>query len=104
MMNSCKTARERKACIKLVNENKSLGIENFDELREYTGVNWVKLLAAVWILDGEVFTEDEIKYKINEKKFDILKVQILDGDSIQFVCKRVPFYVIISTNNCLKNH
>lgn len=99
---SCKTAKERKACFKLTSENKSLDIKNFDELKEYTGAYWVKLLNAVWILDGEILDENEIKNNINNKRFDILKVETFDGDSIQFVDKRVPLYVLISTNNCLK--
>ncbi|AXP81081.1 hypothetical protein CJ739_1998 [Mariniflexile rhizosphaerae] len=101
---SCKTIKERKACYKLTSENQSLGIKSFDELKEYTGTYWVKLLDAVWILDGEVGTEDEIKHRISEKRFDILKVELIEGDSIQFVCKRVPLYVLISTNNCLNRN
>lgn len=99
---SCKSAKERRACFELVSNNKSLEIKNFDELKSYTGVYWVKLLGAVWILDGEVLSEDEIKARVNENKFDILKVKTIDGDSIHFSCRHVPLYVLISTNNCIK--
>jgi len=96
---SCKAAKERKACFELVNKNEKLDINTFNELRDYIKKDKFELSSSVWIIDGMVV--DSIESIINNKNFDLLTVDVLDGDKIDFSCRRVSAYIIISTNNCL---
>lgn len=87
--------------MKLTSDHESLAIENFEELKAYTKVYWVKLLGATWVLDGEIISDELLKNKINNKSFDILEIKILEGYKITLSHNTSPLIILLSSNNCL---
>jgi hypothetical protein len=93
--------KQKEECLNYIGERTRIDIENFEELKEYTKVDWVKLLGAVWIIDGEVKSDNIIEDMVNSQVFDVVGISVLDGTKVEFSCKVVPCYILISTNRCL---
>ncbi|WP_282133970.1 hypothetical protein [Seonamhaeicola maritimus] len=100
---SCKVVRERKNCVESTKDKISPGIENFQELKSYVKIKSEDIEEAVWIIDGIVIV-DSIEDFINNKKFDLLNVEVIPEEDLTWGCKRVSAYVLIASNNCLNKY
>lgn len=103
---SCRIVKEKRNCFENTKNQTVLNINNFDDFKFYLEMENEDLNDVLWILDGNIIFEDSIEYVIDEKKFDILKVDKVHQSKLNGLCtnKHWSFAVLISTNNCLNRY
>ncbi|MCB0399142.1 MAG: hypothetical protein KDD26_05850 [Winogradskyella sp.] len=103
---SCISSRVERRCNEHTKGLESLNLNSFKELCDYSKIDLDNVNAEniLWIIDGAPIQNNLIVSEIDNKRYDILKIDKLGKDKLThiYVNKNWELAILVTTNACIK--
>ncbi|PNQ73989.1 hypothetical protein C1T31_06610 [Hanstruepera neustonica] len=101
---NCKSAKQKKSCFELVENNSPITLKNYEEFIEYVGIDKLENI-TIWVVDGIISSPENVKNIINNKRYKLLTIDLIKGaDGSTLDGPNVDRALIITTNKCLEKY